>query len=391
MPRLALESAVACVAATFRSPAFAFDSAVAFVAAASLFRRAAFAFEFAVACAAATVARAVRARFSVGVFIFESVVACVAPTFRSAGFLLTLLFAVAASAFLSGCSAAPTQASAEAHPLPPLQYMSAWGTKGSNPGQLDEPSGIATDLQGNVYIADAGSQFIHKFQAGGTPLLSFQDDRLKHPQKIAVDRGGAIYVSDPVRASVFVFMPDGDRYREIRVQARPNVENTLDVAIADDGSVSILDTTSLKLFAFNPYFHLQHVAYPATDASGVSRPSSIVSGPADAIYVGGPRSNSLLRYYDGKLAGQIQLTGQPSADKLSDEFALSQNAIFVADVDGHTIHVWSLDGKPRLDLDIAPELGEGQHFPAPLAVSPAGDLLVLDAPHSRVFRYHLNL
>jgi hypothetical protein len=275
---------------------------------------------------------------------------------------------------------------------PPLKYLGDWGIKGSDPGQLDQPTSIATDVRGNVYIADAGSQFIDKFQPGGTPLLSFQDDRLKHPQSIAVDRGGAIYVTDPVRGSVFVFLPDGTRYREIRLQTRPNEENTLAVAVADDGSMSVLDVNASKLFDFSPSFRLEHVWKPGTSAPG--RPRSIESGPADAMFVGGIAANSLLRFDDGKYTSRLDLTatnGVPASDRIADQFAVSSKFIFFADADGNTLHVWTLDGKPRADLDLSSELGEGQRATPPIAVSPMGDLLVLDAQRARVLRYHLNL
>jgi hypothetical protein len=39
---------------------------------------------------------------------------------------------------------------------------------------LDEATGIAADGLGNIFITDAGSKSIHKFDPQGTPLLSFQ-------------------------------------------------------------------------------------------------------------------------------------------------------------------------------------------------------------------------
>jgi streptogramin lyase len=266
--------------------------------------------------------------------------------------------------------------------------------KGNDPGQLDQPASIATDMRGNVYIADAGSQFIDKFQPGGTPLLSFQDDRLKHPQSIAVDRGGAIYVSDPVRGSVFVFLPDGTRYREIRLQTRPNEENTLAVAVGDDGSMSVLDVNASKLFDFSPSFRLQRVWKPGLGApAGPGRPRSIEAGPADTIFLGGIAANSLLRFDDGKFTSQVTLATSDAdpSPRIGDQFAVSSKFIFFADPDGKTLHVWTLDGKPRADLDLSSELGATQRAFPPIAVSPMGDLLVLDAQQARVLRYHLNL
>src|ERR1700734_2228399 len=78
-----------------------------------------------------------------------------------------------------GCSDANVSASASASSpkpaaaAPSLQYVGAWGTKGNDAGQLSNPTSIATDPLGDVFITDAGSHFIHKFDPQGTPMLSF--------------------------------------------------------------------------------------------------------------------------------------------------------------------------------------------------------------------------
>ncbi|HEY6467103.1 MAG TPA: hypothetical protein VIY69_13980 [Candidatus Acidoferrales bacterium] len=312
-------------------------------------------------------------------------------------------FACATLFVFSGCSFGPTNASVQLAAPPPLQYMGDWGIKGTGPGQLDQPTSIATDMRGNVYIADPGSQFIDKFQPGGTPLLSFQQPGLKHPQEIAVDRGGAIYVTDPVRVSVFVFLPDGSRYREIRIPGRGNEENTLDVAVDDAGSLDILDVDSAKLYDFNPRFHLAHVWKPGMGGPhGPGRPTSVVSGPSDSIFVGGLGNDSLLRFYDGKFAAQVSLAAGSQADsssatpdapsnRIGDQFAVSANYIFLVDPDGKTLHVWTLDGKPKAALDLSAQLGDDRHSAPPIAVTPSNDLLVLDTQKARVYHYHLNL
>src|SRR5215469_1934151 len=122
-------------------------------------------------------------------------------------------FLVAISAFvcLCGCSKFGSSVRAQSA-APPIEFVGEWGAKGDAPGKLDDPVGIATDSLGNVYVTDEGSQYVHKFSANGTPLLSFQEDPLKHPQSIAVDFEGVIYVTDPARAGVFIFLPDDEHH-----------------------------------------------------------------------------------------------------------------------------------------------------------------------------------
>ena len=300
--------------------------------------------------------------------------------------LLTLISLFA----LTGCTKMSTQAQAAkaaVAPPPPLQYVDAWGMKGSEPGHLDQPTDIAVDALGNIFISDAGSHFVHKFAPQGTPLLSFQDDWIKLPTAIAVDRGGGIYTADPARNSVSIFFPGGDRYRDFRLRTRTNAEDQLGVAVSDDGMVFVLDANSGEVFAYSPGFRLVRSWRPF--ASG--RPSAIASGPDGYIYVLNATESRVIRFtHDGHPVSEISAHPAGANRRLGDQLAVSNGYVFLMDGDGLTLHVFTSDGKPKLDADLSPQLGQANRFVPPLAVSPRHELFVLDAPDARVLRYHLN-
>ncbi len=50
------------------------------------------------------------------------------------------------------------------------RWLKSWGSKGSKPGELTTPHSIATDAQGNVYVADRGNRRIQVFDGEGTLL-----------------------------------------------------------------------------------------------------------------------------------------------------------------------------------------------------------------------------
>src|SRR5271156_2181337 len=161
------------------------------------------------------------------------------------------------SVAISGCSQATSEPLPPPSPAPPtLKYIGQWGTPGDGPGQLQKPSGIAINSLGDIFIVDSGSTFISKFAPEGKPLLSFQEDGLNHPQSVVVDRGGALYVTDPVRNSVFIFMPNGDHYRELRLRTRPLAGNVLSAAVGDDGLIHVLDPHAGKVFSYTPRMRL---------------------------------------------------------------------------------------------------------------------------------------
>jgi hypothetical protein len=302
------------------------------------------------------------------------------------------------SVLLSGCSQATSEPLPAIPATPTLQYIGQWGAAGNGPGQLQQPSGIATNSLGDIFIVDAGSAFISKFAPEGKPLLSFQEDGLNHPQSIAVDRGGALYVTDPVRNSVFIFMPNGDHYRELRLRTRPVAGNTLSAAVGDDGLIHVFDQHAGKVFSYTPRMRLVQTWEPRETLPGTQQFGPLVEGPDNFLYLGTPSGGIMKLTREGHLITEITAAAAPgTAGGTSGVtwnpgagFAVWNNCVFVMDSDGRTLHVASTaDGGGKLDLDLAPELGQASRKAPALAVSPHGELLVLDAPESRVLRYRI--
>jgi tripartite motif-containing protein 71 len=289
---------------------------------------------------------------------------------------------------------ASEQARAGARPVGALSlsYIGAWGTKGSGPGKMDEPTCIATDVAGNAYLADAGSHYVEKFDAKGTPLLYFEDDNLKTPQSIAVDAGGAIYVADAEHASTYIYFPNGDHYRTLKLRVHSSSEDTLSLGVANDGTIQILDGNASSIFTYTGRMRFVRQWQPEAGAPDTHvRPSGIAVGEDGSLYVADRAGNRILKFTpDGHFVSTVASHANGSSRRLSDQFAVYKNYVFAMDVDGRGLHAWSTDGQPVLDLDLAPELGAPARSIPALAVSPHGELLVLDTPAARVLRYRIN-
>src|SRR5271156_5803895 len=300
----------------------------------------------------------------------------------------TLLLYLSVS--LSGCSQATSEPLPANPATPTLQYIGQWGTAGNGPGQLQQPSGIATNSLGDIFIVDAGSAFISKFAPEGKPLLSFQQDGLNHPQSVAVDRGGALYVTDPVRNSVFIFMPNGDAYRELRLRTRPLAGNGLSAAVGDDGLIHVLDPHASKVFSYTSRMRLVQTWEPRETFPGTQPFGPLVAGPDNLLYLGTPSGGIMKLTREGHLISEITSSSTGTTWNPGAGFAVWNNCVFVMDSDGRMLHIAATsDGSRKADIDLAPELGQASRKAPALAVSPHGELLVLDAPESRVLRYRI--
>jgi sugar lactone lactonase YvrE len=84
------------------------------------------------------------------------------------------------------------------------------------------PAGIATDLQGNVYVADSGNHTIRKITpagvvstlAGFPGVIGYADGngsaaRFNYPNDVVVDAAGIVYVADAENDAIRRITPDG--------------------------------------------------------------------------------------------------------------------------------------------------------------------------------------
>jgi sugar lactone lactonase YvrE len=311
---------------------------------------------------------------------------------RGAAAMALALAILASAAALAGCSQTSTHAQAQTPETPPVTFIGQWGTKGNDPGQLDEPNCIATDTLGNVYVADVGSHYIDKFGPTGVPHLSFQDPALKAPESIAVDSGGAIYVTDASRGTVSIYLPSGQRLRTLRRRLEVNRENRLDVAVDVEGLIYLFDSEARRVFTYTPRFRLVRVWQPSANIPNTQvHAAGMTAGPDGSLYFVDPEKNRVLHFSaDGHFISTIDAVADGSDPRLSDDIAVSDGYVFVMDTNGRTLHVWTTAGAPKAEVDLAPELGQGGRPAPPLAVSPRKELLVLDAPEGRVLRYRIN-
>ena len=74
------------------------------------------------------------------------------------------------------------------------RFITAWGTRGSAPGQFNLPHSIAIDSRGRIFVADRTNKRIHIFDLDVRFLEQLK--QFGRPSGVFIDRNDTIYVAD---------------------------------------------------------------------------------------------------------------------------------------------------------------------------------------------------
>jgi DNA-binding beta-propeller fold protein YncE len=290
----------------------------------------------------------------------------------------------------------PAEPAAKPPQLPAFEFLGSWGDKGEGPGKLQNPVAFATDSRNNVFFADPAENFVHKFEANGTPLLSFEDPRVSHAAGIAVDQGAAIYVADAQRGNVMIFFPDGTFLRSTRIPPLPHFSGPLGITVDAQGDVYVANPAKSRVVKFDDHSReikswQKRGSAAAVPAPSVGNSMALATGEDGSLFVAYEVEGRIEKYQpDGTLATTWTATDTAAtAPKSISGIAATSQFLLVMLAAPPEIRVYTLDGQHRLSDDLGNRLVNAK---APqIAVTPRGELLVFDPAISRVYRFRMHL
>jgi hypothetical protein len=301
--------------------------------------------------------------------------------------------ALVAIFFLASCGnrATPT-VKAQAPPPPPFEFLGSWGDKGEGPGKLNSAVSFSADALGNIFFVDPAVDYVHKFESKGTPLLSFEDPRVRHAAGISVDAGGAIYVIAPQLGNIIVFFPDGTFFQAWHIAPQRHFSGPVGVGIDEEGTIYSPDLANSRIQKFNNHGRLV-TSWPAPQkpVSPEERPSWVVAEPDNAVFVAYFNTGRVEKFSPegtSVVSWQVGDTASGNSGALSG-LAVNTEFVFTMGASSSVIRVWNTDGQHKLDADLEANLIK---IAAPqLAITPHGELLVFDTSAQKVFRFRMHL
>jgi len=208
---------------------------------------------------------------------------------------------------------------------------------------------VDVDLDGNLYVAESGTQRILHMTSDGRLLSEFKPDpHLGRLFSVSVDRtNDLVYVVDDVRNVIVVFDSDGTEIRRLASRgSKPGqVEDVGSVEVLADGTLWVADAGNSRV---------QHL-----------------SADGSVLQVIGPFA-----------------AGEPGAIEYPNDVAVDPaGRIWVADYRGHAVVVFGPDGTPLARL-----AGEGDQSlwtPTSLTFDDAGRLYLAERNSDAVYVYNV--
>ncbi|MGC2458290.1 MAG: NHL repeat-containing protein [Gallionellaceae bacterium] len=327
-------------------------------------------------------------------------------------------------------------------PTPTLELFAGnMGGVGSNDGTVatahfSNPSGVATDSAGNVYVADSGNNTIRKITPAGvvstlagTAGIQGSADGIgatasfNAPSGMATDSAGNVYVADSGNSTIRKIAPDG---RVTTLAGNPGVYGNADgtgaaasfsypTAVATDsaGNVYVADSGSYTIRKITQSGVVSTLAGTlgmtgSADGSGAAasfnNPSGIATDSAGNVYVADSWNNTIrkitqsgvvstLAGVPGVTGGSADGTGVKASFSLPNGVATdSAGNVYVADTGNNAIRKITQSGVVSTLAGVAGVTGSADgtgvkasfSYPTGIATDSAGNVYVADKGNNAI-------
>ena len=308
---------------------------------------------------------------------------------------LVALCLVLASMACGGWSAATAQT---AHFAGTQSVVANAATSG-----LSEPSGVAVDGSGNVYIADTNNNRVLKetLSAGvytQTVIASAPYHPLNIPQGVAVDGSGNVYISDSINNRVLKETLSAGRYIQSVVAdyATHALSYPEGVAVDGSGNVYFADYGNDRVLKETPSAggYTQTVVANYT-SNGVNGPTGVAVDGSGNVYITGyvykaPRDYATVFKETLSAGGYTQSVIANSANNgLKNPYGVAVDGsgnVYIADYGDNQVLKETLSAGSYTQSVITSAATNGQWKPLGIALDGSGNVYITDSENNRVLK-----
>ena len=261
-------------------------------------------------------------------------------------------------------------------------FLTEWGTRGSNSGEFGHPTGITVSDE-FVFVVDNKNHNIQKFTLDGEFISKwggFGKDAgfFKSPRGITISDDNFIYIVDSANARIQKFTLDGEYISNFGQSGKfgGNFVTPVDIAINSD-KIYVTDPNQNKIIVFDMEENFVKIFNDSVGGYPIY-PQGIVFDEEDNFYIADYRNNRIIHYNEFGIA--LSMFGQTGNNdgyfKFPKDVAISNDGyLFVTDTQGHRIQKFStplvqdsiiIEEEQTLQLETIPESEKIETIKSPL-------------------------
>jgi DNA-binding beta-propeller fold protein YncE len=259
---------------------------------------------------------------------------------------------------------------------------------GEEEKKLSSPFGAHVDGD-RVYVTDIVLKSLYVFDKKKNIVLTIEgseNETFLYPTDVITDKKGNIYVSDSVRAKVFVFEEDGDFSHNISLK---ELQRPVGLAISEDGQkLYIVDALAnqIHVTTLNGKY-LNSIGKKGSGDGEFNRPTFMDVGRDGKLYVSDSmnhrvqilgKDGSFIAKF-GQLGQEIGSFGSPRGISLD-----SQNNIYVSDTMFNNMQIFNQNGELLMVLGNYGEQRGQFALPEDISITADNTIYVTDVNNKRI-------
>lgn len=302
----------------------------------------------------------------------------------------------------------PEIALGEAYAQKRIEHISVaiFGSPGSGLGQFNFPKEMDVDSRGQIYVADSANHRIQVLAPDGNALTSWGDfgtepGQFNEPWGLAVDEErGFVYVADTWNHRIQKFDLEGNYLTEWGTFADSGGQASgfesfffgpRDIVIDEEGNLYVADTGNERIQKFSPDgVFLGQWGGEGTGPGQFREPVGIVIGPQGKIYVA-DTWNQRIQVFDRdfNFLAEWPLQAWESTSVVNKPYLAvdSQGRVWVSDPEGYRILVFDEEGGILATFGRYGSEASNFNLPTGVALDTEGYLYVADSANHRIMKF----
>lgn len=263
-------------------------------------------------------------------------------------------------------------------------------------GTVSNPSGVAVDFAGNLYIADTNHNRIVKVIPDGTTstlAISGLSTSLNSPRGLALDSSGNLYIADTGNSRIVKVSSSGSG----SVVSTPTITLSAPQGVAVDisGNIFISDTGNNEIVKLSSggtasvFNTSSGVSISPTPTPSLSAPKGVAVDTYGNLYIVDSGNNRVIKVTTGLVGSVITSTLSPALNNPTGITVGNNGLVYITDTNGSPIRVAIIDPQGNhFDLfndDVNSEFG----VPTAIALSSRGAIYIADTQNNEVNAFQL--